>query len=197
MRGFDDKERAEIREALVDAGEEYFLRIGPERTTVEDLTDDVGISKGSFYNFFDSKAELFLEVFIRLRDDLIETVLDAVSEVEDGRKGVRLLFETYVDWLEENPIIQKLAADVDKGRFRRTLPADELAAAERERVERLLPVVERWQEHGSLRSDVPAVDVVRLLEPVALLAVTNDEYDEAYYRQREFTIETLARGLEP
>lgn len=195
MRGFDDAERAEIREALVDAGEEYFLRVGPRKTTVADLTDEVGIVKGSFYSFFDSKGELFLEVFIRLRDDLIDVVLTEVGGVEDGRVGIERLFQTYVGWLEDHPIIQKLTADVDAGRFRRCLPAEELAAAEREAVQRLAPVVETWQENGSLRDDMAPAAVVGLIEPVALLAVTNDEYDETYRRQRDLAIETIARGL--
>lgn len=197
MRGFDEEERATIRAALVDAGEERFLREGPDKTTVQDLVDDVGIAKGTFYTFFDSKGALFLEVFVRLRDDLLDDVTGTVADVEDGQDGIRRLFRNYVEWLEDHPIVQRIAADRDRGRFRRTLPAEELAEAEREGVERLVPIVERWQENGTLRDDVPAEAVVGLVEPVALLAVTNDEYDEAYRRQRDFLVETLARGLAP
>lgn len=195
MRGFDEDERAAIREDLLDAGEKHFLRYGPEKTTVSDLTDEVGIAKGTFYRFFDSKSELFLEIFVGLRDDLVESVRSEVDSVEDGREGIRVLFTAYVDWLENHPVIQKVAADVDKGRFRRSLPQEELAAAEREKVERLVPVVERWQENGSIRDDVPASAIVGLVEPAALLVVSNDEYDEAYYRKRDFLIETIARGV--
>jgi AcrR family transcriptional regulator len=196
VRGFDDAEKEEIRSALVDAGEEYFLRVGPQKTTVEDLTSEVGIATGSFYTFFDSKGALFLEIFRRLRDELVDDVTEAVDGVADGSEGIRLLFRTYLDWLEAHPIIQKLATDVEKGRFRRSLPTDEVAAAERERDEELARLVARWQENGTLRDDLPARQVVALLEPVALLAVTNDEYDDAYYEQRDAAIETLARGLE-
>ncbi len=197
MRGFDDDERAEIREALVEAGEEYFLRVGPRKTTVRDLTDEVGIAKGSFYNFFDSKGALFLEVFVRLGKEQVDTVLGAVDDVEDGKRGIRLLFRTYVEWLEDHPVVRKLATDVDGQRFRRSLPADEFAGAEQIRDQRLARAVTRWQENGTLRDDVSSVAVVGLLEPLAMLAVTTDEYDEAYYQTRDFTIETLARGLVP
>lgn len=197
MRGFDDEERAAIQEALVDAGEEYFLRLGPQKTTVEDITDEVGIAKGSFYNFFDSKSELFMEVFVRLGRESVETTLDAVADVEDGREGIRRMFTTYADWLEDHPVIQKFATEVDRERFRRSLPAEKFAAAERMRDERLATPVERWQANGTLRDGVPAVAIVELLQLVLLLTVTNDEYDDAYYETRDFAIETLARGLEP
>jgi len=197
MQGFDDDERAEIRKALVDAGEEFFLRYGPEKTTVKDLTDEVGIAKGSFYNFFDSKAALFMEVFVRLGKAQVEAVLGAVEDTEEGQEGVRVLFHTYVEWLEDHPVIQKLVADVDGTRFRRNLPSEEYTEAERIRDERLATAVERWQANGTLRDDVPAVDIIGLLEPLAMLAVTTEEYDETYVRQRDFSIKTLARGLVP
>jgi len=197
MRGFDEGEREEIREGLVDAGEEHFLRAGPRKTTIEDLTDEVGIAKGSFYTFFDSKGELFLQVFVRLRDELVAETLEAVSDVEDGREGIRRLLHTHVEWLEDNPIIQKLASDVDQTRFERSLPADGLAAAERERIERLGAIVRRWQANGTLRDDVPPDTVVGLLEPLTLLVVDAEEYDDEYHERRDFLIETLSRGLEP
>lgn len=196
MRGFDDDERAEIREALVDAGKECFLGYGPEKTTVEGLTDEVGIAKGSFYNFFDSKAALFMEVFLRMGKAQVEAVLGAVEDIEDGLDGIEVLFHTYIQWLEDHPIIQKLAADVDGTRFRRSLQPD-FAEAARIRDERLATAVERWQANGTLRDDLAAVDVIGLLEPLAMLAVTTEEYDETYVRQRDLSIETLARGLAP
>lgn len=197
MRGFDDAERARIREALVEAGQEFFLQYGPERTTVEDLTDEVGIAKGSFYTFFDSKSALFMEVFRRLGKAQVETVLGAVEDIDAGEEGIRVLFHTYIEWLEEHPVIQKLSRDVDSTRFRRSLPPDEWARAERIRDERLATAVERWQDNGTIRDDVPAVDVIGLLEPLAVMAVTTRDYDEAYRTRRDLSIETLARGVVP
>lgn len=197
MRRFDDDERAELREAFIEAGEEYFLQYGPRKTTVADLTDEVGIAKGSFYTFFDSKSELFMEVVIQLGSDLVETVLTSVEDVEDGQEGIRLLFHTYVGWLEDHPFVQKLSGEVDQVHFWQGLPTDELVVAQREHYEGLATAVERWQTNGSLRDDVPPTTVVGLLELVSLLAVNTDEYDDAYYKMRDFSIETLARGLEP
>jgi TetR/AcrR family transcriptional regulator len=197
MRGFDDAERARIREALVEAGQEFFLQYGPERTTVEDLTDEVGIAKGSFYTFFDSKSALFMEVFRRLGKAQVETVLGAVEDIDAGEEGIRVLFHTYIEWLEEHPVIQKLSRDVDSTRFRRSLPPDEWARAERIRDERLATAVERWQDNGTIRDDVPAEDVIGLLEPLAVMAVTTRDYDDAYRTRRDLSIETLARGVVP
>jgi AcrR family transcriptional regulator len=46
------------REELLAAGFRLFQEVGYESTSVQMITDAVGISKGLFYHYFDSKATL-------------------------------------------------------------------------------------------------------------------------------------------
>jgi len=64
-RGFTDREREIIRNDLVATGRELFGTFGLKKTSIEDLTKAVGIAQGSFYTFFNSKEELYLEVMDR------------------------------------------------------------------------------------------------------------------------------------
>lgn len=61
-RGFSEKEMKRIRQALLNIGMERLKTTGVHKTTVEDLTSAVGISKGAFYKFFPSKEVLFFNV---------------------------------------------------------------------------------------------------------------------------------------
>ena len=47
---------ASSRETLADAASELFLEQGYERTTVADITSRAGVSRSSFFNYFDGKA---------------------------------------------------------------------------------------------------------------------------------------------
>jgi AcrR family transcriptional regulator len=62
-RGFSEQERSIIREKLLLAGQELLARHGVRKTSVDELVRAVGISKGAFYAFFDSKETLFLTLF--------------------------------------------------------------------------------------------------------------------------------------
>jgi len=57
-----------LRERLLDRGEELLGLYGVRRTSVEDITRAVGISKGAFYAFFDSKEELAWQALRRIED---------------------------------------------------------------------------------------------------------------------------------
>lgn len=60
---FSEDDRAAIRRRLMAVAKEQFLRYGLRRTKVGELAGAVGIAKGTFYNFFDSKEDLCLAIY--------------------------------------------------------------------------------------------------------------------------------------
>lgn len=58
--GFTEKQQEEIREQLFAAGIRLIRELGMKRTTVDKLTKECGIAKGSFYLFYSSKEEFLM-----------------------------------------------------------------------------------------------------------------------------------------
>jgi TetR/AcrR family transcriptional repressor of nem operon len=54
--------RPSVRHLIVDAGLRVFLRGGFTASSVQDITDEAGVPKGSFYNHFESKEALGTEI---------------------------------------------------------------------------------------------------------------------------------------
>jgi len=52
------KSPKERREELIDTAERLFLEKGYDRTTVNDIVDEINVAKGTFYHYFKSKAEI-------------------------------------------------------------------------------------------------------------------------------------------
>lgn len=59
---FTDEQNEQIRNDLIREAQRCGITIGMRKTSVEQLAEAVGISKGSFYKFFDSKELLFFAV---------------------------------------------------------------------------------------------------------------------------------------
>lgn len=55
---------------VIDKSTELFIQKGYHGTSIQDILNHSGISKGSFYNYFPSKGELFLEVFDLMQDNM-------------------------------------------------------------------------------------------------------------------------------
>ena len=61
-KGFTTEEKEIIKNTLIEKGAELFGTYGLKKTNIEEITNAVGIAKGSFYSFYNSKEELFLDV---------------------------------------------------------------------------------------------------------------------------------------
>ena len=66
--------RSQKRKKIIDKVWELFAKNGYEETKVEDITKDLGISKGSFYTYFATKEELLYEVLGKIKKEIIENL---------------------------------------------------------------------------------------------------------------------------
>ena len=62
--------RCQKRKKIIDKAWELFAKNGYEETKVEDITKDLGISKGSFYTYFATKDELLYEVLGKIKKEI-------------------------------------------------------------------------------------------------------------------------------
>ena len=75
---FSEEENTKIRRSLLAEARSRSLTVGMRKTSVEELTAAVGISKGSFYKYFDSKELLFFEVLEELHSELYAVAKEAL-----------------------------------------------------------------------------------------------------------------------
>ena len=62
--------RCQKRKKIIDKAWELFAKNGYKETKVEDITKDLGISKGSFYTYFATKDELLYEVLGKIKKEI-------------------------------------------------------------------------------------------------------------------------------
>ena len=65
---FTDYETEQLRKALLKETRRCAVTLGMKKTSVEQLTKAVGIAKGSFYKFYESKEMLFFAVLENVAD---------------------------------------------------------------------------------------------------------------------------------
>ena len=53
----------ERKQNVIDTAHKLFIEKGYQATSIQDILDGSGISKGTFYNYFPSKGELFMAIF--------------------------------------------------------------------------------------------------------------------------------------
>lgn len=99
-KAFSEHEKATIRAQMREKGKKLFEKQGLKKTSVDELTEAVGISKGAFYLFYESKEELFLEILEELEADLRSQIFNlSIHPQEDARQLLAgLLNSALLNW---------------------------------------------------------------------------------------------------
>lgn len=89
---------SEKREMIIEQASTLFAKNGFEATSVQEITDACGISKGSFYLSFKSKESLLFAIFEYFSKKLLEQVEgvfseEGLTERERFERSLRIYFE--------------------------------------------------------------------------------------------------------
>lgn len=190
MRKFTDKEKELIRSRLMEKGRQLFSVHGLKKTSVADLTKSAGIAQGSFYMFFASKEELYLEI-LQLEEQAIRSRL--LDLLQSAGKLTRPLFKRFLREsfavMETHPLIRQLYDNDSMETLFRGIPEEKLKEHFDSDTRFFIPIFELAQQRGVMIQAHPET-IVSLLRSLVLLALQKRHIGEDKY---EDTIELLIR----
>ena len=97
-RSFTEREKQNIKKSLQEACKQSWTRYGYKKTSVDDLCKQVGISKGAFYLFFESKEALFCEVLCSVQAQIYNAASKVMEKHKDKygvAKALKLIYREY------------------------------------------------------------------------------------------------------
>ena len=97
---FTDEEKGIIRKKLHKVAKECLQRYGIRKTTVDQMAEMAGISKGFFYNFYSSKEMLFFTVLEEYQIDTMNRLTKQLTQTSQigTEQFARLLYDFYQDF---------------------------------------------------------------------------------------------------
>ncbi|APH18848.1 TetR/AcrR family transcriptional regulator [Clostridium botulinum] len=97
-KGFTENEKTIITEKLIKECKSNWQKYGYKKTSIDVLCRDIGISKGSFYSFFDTKEDLFYQVIKETQEHLYEIVEERISQNQSKYGVAEALKEIYLEY---------------------------------------------------------------------------------------------------
>ncbi len=163
-RPFNSQEQAIIAAQLKATALKMFSANGLAKMSVEQLTKSVGISKGSFYRFYDSKELLYFELLEetqnRIREPLIQGVEGKKPDAVDFEKRCRSLFSRLCD----EPLIRFMAHEHELKAIMRRVPVARLAQHQNDDQAFIEQLIELWNSKPVAPSkDEVAANITLLL----------------------------------
>ncbi|QGG95572.1 TetR/AcrR family transcriptional regulator [Actinomarinicola tropica] len=143
----------ERRRQIMDFATARFAEKGYDPTSVADIVDGLGVGKGVFYWYFQSKEDLLVEILVEAQDELARVQDRAMGDEADAVRRIELAIRATVDWQSRNrdlATIRRFAAGED--RF-----ADALRRNHERAVAGWVALVKAGIADGRIRPDPPTM----------------------------------------
>ncbi|SDO54240.1 DNA-binding transcriptional regulator, AcrR family [Nakamurella panacisegetis] len=185
------KRRAETRARLLAAAADTFAELGFGRSTVEDVCERAGYSRGAFYSNFSSLDELFFVMYEQRSIEVVDRASTAVDEALRAAAGAPLSVGEVMDRVLAALPVSRDSELLKLEFFAHAVRHPEVAAAlveQRRRLrEELLPVLRIGLAAAGLDPDaVDLDDVARVV-----LALQDGLYFQELLEPGDARLETL------
>lgn len=179
---FTYAERDEIKARMLDAGFELLKEFGMTHTSVEKITEAVGLGKSTFYNFFPSKEMFIYELTKHQRRKGKEAMLRLLNGRE---KMTAAEAKVFLRQMHDNPdgVYQYITPE-DEAKLRAALPPEYFIDEDTEK-QVISYVFERME---GVREDVNIKQSSNLMKIIALVFGAKDEL---YTEEFEQTLDLL------
>ncbi len=193
-KGFTEAEKDQIRVQLLAQGRAFLATTGIRKTSVDDLTAAVHISKGAFYLFYPSKEELFLTIFEQMEAAYHATLLE-VAEQATGSPPERLhiFFDQAFALWRSSPLFRHFG-EAEYATLLRKLPPERVEAALHTDERFVAALLARWRAHGIAITLSPAV-FTGLMRALVFVSLHSEDIGPAYPETLRLLIDLLVGHL--
>jgi len=140
------RRRAQTRQRLLDAAREVFAREGFGRSTVEQVCEAAGFTRGAFYSNFTSLDELFLEMWAQESASMVSRLHDVAADDAPKVNNVRSAVKRVLEALPVDAEWFQITAEFTAHAVRTPGLAEVMARREEAIQEALFPVIDQLLE---------------------------------------------------
>lgn len=194
-KAFSEHEKETIRAQMREKGRKLFEKQGIKKTSVDELAQAAGISKGAFYLFYESKEELLMEILEGLESDFRARIFDfSISSKRDARGLLAKLFKDTLLMWEEYPLLKNFGRD-DYEYLARKLPSERIQAHASRDNEFVDEFIKRIKREGISVKASPRV-VSNLMKSLFFVGLHREDLGaQAYEESMEILANIVARYI--
>ncbi|NMB98458.1 MAG: TetR/AcrR family transcriptional regulator [Clostridiaceae bacterium] len=195
-RGFNEHEKQVITNSLIEQGRILFSKLGFQKTSILEITKNVGIAQGTFYKFFNSKEELYF-VILEMEEEKIKEQFANVDIFKENQpnKAIKSILRQMINTIETNPLIRELYFGSSMKDMLKKLSPELLEKHFKNDATSFLPLIEKLKNKGFIIEENPEV-IAGVARSLFVLTLHQNEIGVAVYQETiELLIDLIVDGL--
>jgi AcrR family transcriptional regulator len=182
---------------IFNSGRELFYSKGFKDTNVSDIAKMAGIGVGTFYNYYSSKEELFLEVYIKENEDLKRRLIESLDLNDDPVTFVIKLVTQNINEMNSNLILKEwynkeLFSKLEKYFYEQ----GGMESIHQSMQSGKLELIKMWKAEGKIRDDFDDEMIGAIFDSIHYIDIHKSEIGIQHFPQIMFYItEFIMKGI--
>ena len=178
-KAYSEEEKEKIHQQLLEEGIKLFHENGKKTLSIRELTKRVGISQGGFYNFYESKEELIIEI-ANLR--ISQKLTKIMEEMDDSQmEPVEYFRKVLYDYTMDQAV---KARHSQMYRDMLDLMAERNGMSDEKSRKGMIGLFQRLKQYGEERGQRIEIDekgLCNLVQSCYILLLNQFQLEETYF----------------
>lgn len=184
------------RQLIYDAAKAIFSEKGFKDTNISAIAKSAGIAVGTFYLYYSSKDQLFMDMFRQENIALKQHCLEEMDLTQSPLNIVRQLLRLNQEGIISNPVLREWYFSEEFRKIERVYREEHAIDSLNFLYDTFLNLVRLWQSEGKMRSDIDSLMIMKVFESIINVDTHKDEIGLEYFPQLlDHLTELVMKGL--
>lgn len=166
---------------IITAARALFTANGYKDTSVSDITKQAGIATGTFYLYYPSKDQVFMEIFLEENVKLKEQIMAAVDPDGEPMVVMQDILGRNMRGMLENPILREWYNRDVFQKIEQNYRAENGLQQVDFIYSSFIDFVRRWQAQGKMRADIDAAMIMAMFAAVINIDTHKEEIGVQFF----------------
>lgn len=191
------RKKEKRRNEIIDAAERLFYAKGFDKVTMDEIAQEVDLSKGTLYFYFKSKDSLFFAIVSRRWTEFGEILIEKMSQGKNGLDKIQIMLRWFIEYAHKNANYNDMATTFGPQIFQRIDAED--ARVMMEVSMKYIPLaraaVREGIEDGSIRNDLDPTLLGMYIQMITLNVVSPDPSIKSGFALQGISYDTYVEML--
>lgn len=185
----------DIKSDIYKYGKALFSSKGFKKTNIKEIAESVGIGVGTFYNYYTSKEQLFLEIYIQENENLKKLLMESIDLDQEPLKVINQLIMGNVEAIQINPILKEWYSQNFYKKLEQYYRNEGSKSIDSFR-DFYIDLFKKWKAQGKIREDIDEDLLPVFIDSLICIDTHKDDIGIQYFPQLiQYLAEFIMQGL--
>jgi AcrR family transcriptional regulator len=196
VKGDEVSKDINIEKRLIESAIKLFTDRGYKKTKVSDITKEADVGTGTFYNYFNTKDDIFLEIYLMRHDEMKKEMTKLISEDGEAINIIENVLRSFLKRMKEDPILRMFLNKDTHHKYRKGYDSKRKKDKFEYAYELFQPYFKKWQETGQINPEVDLRILLTSFDSIFYVELYKEDIGKEYFPEViDFIIEGILLKL--